>query len=48
MKITKKSGKWVDEPVDFVVDHPALFLLVVDVEGAINVLFCGRLSHPRY
>ncbi|KAJ3653288.1 hypothetical protein Zmor_012548 [Zophobas morio] len=47
-KMSKKAGWHQEGPVDFVVDHPALFLLVADVKGIMNILFCGRLSHPCY
>jgi serine protease inhibitor len=33
--------------VDFNVDHPAIFMLVDGQGDAANVLFYGRLSHPK-
>ena len=32
----------------FVVDHPAIFMVVVGKAENMNILFYGRLYHPKY
>ena len=35
------------KPLKFVVDHPAVFMIVAGLFEKPNVLFYGRLSHPE-
>ncbi|XP_063932030.1 antichymotrypsin-2-like isoform X1 [Zophobas morio] len=48
VRVRKAKKAFCEEVVNFVVDHPAIFLIVEGTGENSNVLFCGRLYCPKY